>query len=59
MPKNGQVIGANLSWSVTNHMIRYTQPGVAAGFGSLRSLAWTWVWLYFPGSPRYWACASI
>ena len=49
-------IGADLSWSVTNHMIRYTQPGGGCGMSNCVPpplVTWALTWYYNPGSPRY------
>ncbi|MBP7450205.1 MAG: T9SS type A sorting domain-containing protein [Flavobacteriales bacterium] len=49
-------IGANLSWSVTNHLIRYTQPGGGCGMNNCVPpplVTWGYVWYFNPGSPRY------
>ncbi len=53
---NGRGIGANLSWSVTNHKIRYTQPGGGCGMNNCVPpplVTWGYVWYFNPGSPRY------
>ncbi len=52
----GRVIGTNLSWSVTNHKIRYTQPGGGCGMNNCVPpplVTWALTWYYNPNSPRY------